>query len=176
MGKGRRQVTDVTATVNGAPHAATVTDPEAGIVRVEGERPPKHSTGTLNYTIAEDASDIPPALSDGEWGMWRHQRVNPVTMQREVSTHPPIADNLVKTIAIANDQLHAQDPRKLTRDTVGVLRRAAALADLKTPEITDENKDDPDTICSLEDYSDLFMELHALADVVESIMPPEEFS
>jgi hypothetical protein len=97
-------------------------------------------------------------------------------MQREVSTHPPIADNLVKTIAIANDQLHAQDPRKLTRDTVGVLRRAAALADLKTPEITDENKDDPDTIRSLEDYSDLFMELHALADVVESIMPPEEFS
>jgi hypothetical protein len=195
-GRNAPAVRDVSATIKGKPVGVEF-DGETGIARLteKQERNPDgtYPPVTLNYRVgAEDleddredaredsdglddleASDIRPALALGEWELWRHQRVNPVTLYREIGGRPPIPDNLVKTIAIANDQLPDEDPRKFTRSTLELLRRAAALADLRAPDVTAENQLDGATIEKLEAYSDLFAELHAFADVLEALLPPD---
>lgn len=117
-------------------------------------------------TTIDDAPDIPPALSSHEWAAWRGQRVNPVTMQREVSAFAPNPDNLWKTIAIANDQLHDEDPRKMLPRTVDMLRDAAKLIAIAQEDATDD--DHRATLGTL------YSELHEFADVIASLLPQED--
>lgn len=113
----------------------------------------------------DELPDIPPALSDYEWAAWRGQRLNPVTMMREVSGLAPIADNLWKSIAITNDQLHEEDPRKFTRREVAMLRIAAAAAQIAQGEGQGQ--------ADFEAYGELYSQLHEFADVIESLLPKE---
>lgn len=112
----------------------------------------------------DDAPDIPPALSEQGWAAWRSERLNPVTMMREVSSSPPLADNLVTTIAIANAQLHDEDPRKLTREDAALLRRAAEIIGAI------ESDDEATQLAN----GDVFTRLHEHADVIESYVEPED--
>lgn len=111
----------------------------------------------------DDAPDIAPALSDHEWAAWRGQRVNPVTMQREVSGFAPNPDNLWKTIAITNDQFHDEDPRKFCLRTIGMLQEAAMAV-----EATQGTETDIEKVRAL---GNLFSELHELSDVIASLLP-----
>lgn len=109
---------------------------------------------------AETSSDIPAALSAAEWHAWRTERLNPVTLMREVSAFAPNPDALWKAIAIANDQLHDEDPRKLTHDVVTALRAAAEA-------LPEEGYNEA------RGASTKYSRLHDLADVIESLLPPE---
>lgn len=125
-----------------------------------------HAAGAPPVVERDDeSSDIVPALSSHEWAAWRGQRVNPVTMMREVSAHRPIADTLWKSIAITNDQLHDEDPRKFTRQEVAMLRAAATAAEIAEREQSDPAKSDA--------YGELYSKLHEFADVIESLLPME---
>lgn len=116
----------------------------------------------------DDAPDIPPVLSESEWLMWRHQRLSPVTMMREVSAFPPNPDNLCKTIAIANDQLHDEDPRKVfRREAIALLRLAAQSIDEGAP--IPEKEDDE----AVRKRGELYSQLFELADAIESYLPKE---
>lgn len=111
-------------------------------------------------TVVDESTDIPAALSPAEWHAWRTERLNPVTLMREVSAFAPNPDALWKAIAIANDQLHDDDPRKLTHDVVTALRAAAeALPEEGYNEATGA--------------STKYSRLHELADVIESLLLPD---
>jgi hypothetical protein len=114
----------------------------------------------------DESPDIAPALSDHEWAVWRGQRINPVTMLREVSGFAPNPDNLWKTIAITNDQLHEEDPRKFTRLDAEMLRKAAACV----AAAQSESKDDEQSA----DLGELFSELHEFADVITSLLRSDD--
>ena len=119
---------------------------------------PTAETAAETETASETTSDIPAALSTIEWHAWRTERLNPVTMMRDVSTFAPNPDVLCKAIAIANDQLHDDDPRKLTADVVIALRAAAdALPQEGYNEATGAQTK--------------YSRLHDLADVIESYLP-----
>lgn len=112
--------------------------------------------------VEDESSDIAPALSEHEWAAWRGQRLNPVTMQREVSAFAPLADNLWKTIAVANDQLDDEDPRKLCLRTIGMLQEAAMAVEAL-------QKTEPD-IEKVKALGALFSDLHEFSDVIESLL------
>jgi len=113
--------------------------------------------------VDNDAPDIPPALSEHEWAQWRAHRLNPVTMRVEASGFPTPPATLVKLIALMNDQLHDEDPRKLTRADAAMLRRAAEVIGAI------ESDDEATTRAN----GELFSQLHEHADVIESFLEPE---
>jgi hypothetical protein len=119
-----------------------------------------------NAAVDEASSDIAPALSEHEWTVWRGQRINPVTMLREVSGFAPNADNLWKTIAITNDQLHDDDPRKFTRRWPQLLRQAAAAVGIAQAAETDDWQKNA--------LGELYSELHESADVIASLLIGEK--
>lgn len=132
-------------------------------------KPKKQAVDAVVET--DDQPDIPPALSDHEWSQWRAHRLNPVTMMVEASAFPPPSTNLVKIIALANDQLHDEDPRKLRREHVKILREVIQKIDsdpVKVPSgqvgfTTDDVQPDIDRIDVL----------HELAEAIESYLSPE---
>lgn len=120
----------------------------------------------------DDQPDIRPALSQFEWRDWRTQRLNPVTMLREVSAFPANADNLVKTIAISNDQLHNEDPRKFRRDQVRVLREVIEMIDSAPARVPAGQLGT--TIDDIQPDLDRMDVLHELAEAIESYLPRDE--
>lgn len=120
----------------------------------------------------DDASDIDPALSEQEWAAWRSERLNPVTMMRDVSAFPPNPDNLVKTIALAFDQLHDEDVRKIARrETVELLRAAAERFQTTIPEVTSESSST--TVAEVSALGETYSMLHELADAIECYLPED---
>lgn len=117
-------------------------------------------------------SDIRPALDVAEWLLWRSQRINPVTMMREIGMMPPAPDNLVKTIAIANDQLHDDDPRKFRLDHVELLLSAAQFIDQNTPELKGDGSDEPLTVETVRIRGEAVSALDELAQIIDRLLPP----
>lgn len=118
----------------------------------------------------DDTPDIAPALSEQEWHAWRTHRLNPVTMLCEVGMFAPNADNLVKTIAIAFDQIHDEDARKIVRpETITMLRLSAkSLEWLGTADLATTPDED-----AIQKRAELFSQLHELADALQSYLSPE---
>lgn len=117
----------------------------------------------------DDESDIPPALTPSEWSRAAAHakstddgRLTMVSMAWTVQRHEAV-------IALANAALHAEDPRKLTRETIALLRRAAEhisetqkmFADPKGQTVADAVAD-----------GELYSQIHELADAIESYLPP----
>jgi len=93
-------------------------------------------------------------------------------MLREVSAFPANADNLVKTIAISNDQLHNEDPRKFRRDQVRVLREVIEMIDSAPARVPAGQLGT--TIDDIQPDLDRMDVLHELAEAIESYLPRDE--
>lgn len=87
------------------------------------------------------------------------------------------AEHLAALIALANAALHDEDPRKLRHWSVFVLRGAAKWIDEHMSKEVGEFEEvtGSPTIDSKRFVpSELFSELHELADVIESYLPKEK--
>ncbi|MEX1185304.1 MAG: hypothetical protein WEA80_01780 [Gemmatimonadaceae bacterium] len=97
---------------------------------------------------------IQPALSAQQWSEYRERRLTMDPGLDDIIAHPD-PEFPARAIAIANDQLHEADPRKITMQRVNRIREAAVLL---------EQQEGPSPA----------WELHRIADVLASYLPRGE--
>lgn len=110
-------------------------------------------------------SDIPPALTAREWANLRANPLAVVTIlefAEEIGRHHAV-------LAIANAGLHDEDPRKIRREHVELLRQVA-------DDLSDERAHSVGSAATVDDavaYGEQYSALLELADVLESYLPPK---
>ena len=117
----------------------------------------------------ETEIDIPPALTPNEWA--NITKLTADALRRYVDLSQEVGRPHA-AIAILNDELHDEDPRKLTRAHVALLRRAAeligrpsALRQFAAP------SDAAPTVAAVVAQGEFYSQLLELADVIESYLP-----
>lgn len=120
----------------------------------------------------DDAPDIPPALSEKEWGdLFAYDRRTTIMImgadsdKRELSlaggghnVRISDADDLAALVALANEMLRRfDDPRAILRGHVTLLREVADAYEHDTAGLDDDRS----------------ARVHEFADALESYLPPE---
>jgi hypothetical protein len=116
-----------------------------------------------------DQSDIPPALTATEWA--NIARLSDDHRRLFVNAAQD-ADRPHAVIAMLNDALHDEDPRKLTPEQIALLRYVAGTVEtLLTVPIRDMSL----SVAAQDalDWSERYSQLLELADVLASYLPPE---
>ncbi len=126
--------------------------------------------------MSDDAPDIPPALTEQEWGAevrsvmsGKGPMLVSIPGALVFSNGPyelPVAsfrnaNDIAAIIALANEQLRQfDDPRAFTHDVVKLLREVADAYEHDTAGLGD----------------DRFSRVHEFADALESMLPPESLT
>lgn len=120
----------------------------------------------------EAESDIPPALTPNEWA--NVAKLAADALRRYVDLSQEVGRPHA-AIAILNDELHDEDPRKLTRETAAAIRRAAEM--IGAPSMLRYfagASDTAPTVAAVTAQGELYSQLLELADVIESYLAPRD--
>jgi hypothetical protein len=116
----------------------------------------------------ETEIDIPPALTPNEWA--NITKLTADALRRYVDLSQEVGRPHA-AIAILNDELHDEDPRKLAREHVALLRSVAEHFATTIPELRSGASDT--TVAEVAALSEQYSQLLELADVIESYLPPD---